>query len=89
MDLVCKDLDLFNQLTNKYKIPAEISKLIFKIFNKGRKKFGNREWSTKIVKLLEKECNVDLKTKGFPLQLKDMEKRKKGIEVKRYNVQSY
>ena len=82
MDLVCKDLDLFNQLTKKYNIPAEIGQLIIKIFNKGRKKFGDREWSTKIIKLLEKECDINLETKGFPLVLKDAEKRKKGIEVK-------
>ena len=55
---------------------------MFKIFNKGRKKFGDREWSTKIVRLLEDECKTDLRSKGFPLELKDNESRKKGIEVK-------
>ena len=82
MDLVCKDLSLFNQLTKKYKIPSKISPLLLKIFNEGRKKYGDREWSTKIVKLLEDECNIDLRSKGFPLELKDDEPRKKGIEVK-------
>ena len=82
MDLVCKDLGLFNQLINKYKIPTEISPLMIKIFNEGRKKFGDREWSTKIIKLLEEKSTTDLKTEGFPLELKDTEPRKKGIEVK-------
>ena len=35
MDLVCKDLGLFHQLINKYKIPSEISPLMIKIFNEG------------------------------------------------------
>ena len=82
MDLVCKDLNLFNQLTKKFKIPTKISPLILKLFNEGIKKFGNRDWSTKIVKLLEEESNIDLKTEGFPLKLKDDKPRKKGIEIK-------
>ena len=82
MDLVCKDLNLFNQLTKKFKIPSKISPLILKLFNEGIKKFGNRDWSTKIVKLLEEQSNIDLKTRGFPLKLKDDKPRKKGIEVK-------
>ena len=82
MDLACKDLGLFNQLTKKYNIPTEISPLMLRIFNKARKKTGDREWSTKIVKLLEEECNTDLRSKGFPLKLKDDKPRKKGIEVK-------
>ena len=44
--------------------------------------YGDREWSTKIVKLLEDTCNTPLRSKGFPLQLNDYEPRKKGIEVK-------
>ena len=36
MDLVCKDLGLFDKLSDKYNIPADISKLINKIFNEGR-----------------------------------------------------
>ena len=53
-----------------------------KTTKEGRKKFGVKGWSTKIVKLLEDECNTDLRSKGFPLELKDDEPRKNGIEVK-------
>ena len=53
-----------------------------KIFNEGRKKYGDRALSTSIVKLLEEKCNTDLRTEGFPSQLLDKEPRKKGIEVK-------
>ena len=73
MDLVCKDLNLFNKLTKKFKVRSAISPLMLNIFNKGKKKFGEREWSTKIVKLLEDECKTDLRSKGFLLELKDDE----------------
>ena len=42
MDLACKDIGLFDQLTNNLNIPSEISPLMVKIFNKGKKKYGNR-----------------------------------------------
>ena len=38
MDLVCKDVGLFDKLTKKYQIPAEISSLIVNIFKKGKEK---------------------------------------------------
>ena len=82
MDLVCKDLGLFKNLTNKLKIHAKISNLIFSIFNMGRKKFGDRSLSTSIVKLLENECNQKLRALNFPKKLIDYEARKKGFEIK-------
>jgi len=82
MDLVCKDVGLFDKLVNNLNIPAEISPLIVKIFNEGKKKYGERALSTSIVKLLEEKCNTNLRSKGFPSQLHDNELRKKGIEIK-------
>ena len=82
MDLACKDVGLFDQLTNNLNIPAEISPLMVKIFNEGRKKYGDRALSTSIVKLLEEKCNTDLRTEGFPSRLLDKEQKKKGIEIK-------
>ena len=67
---------------NNLNIPAEISPLIVKIFNEGKKKYGERALSTSIVKLLEEKCNTNLRSKGFPSQLHDNELRKKGIEIK-------
>ena len=82
MDLVCKDVGLFDKLVNNLNIPAEISPLIVKVFNEGRKKYGERSLSTRIVKLLEDKCNTNLRSDGFPSQLHDVELRKKGIEIK-------
>ena len=82
MDLVCKDLTLFDKLTNIYKIPTKISPILLKTFIKGLKKYGDRSFSTSIVKLLEDVCNEDLRSKDFPKTLVDYKKRKKGYEIK-------
>ena len=82
MDLVCKDVGLFDKLSDKYNIPADISKLMNKIFNEGRVKYGDRSFSTSIVKRLEEACNENLRAPGFPSQLKDEESKKKAIEIK-------
>ena len=81
MDLVCKDVGLFYNLTKKYEIPAELSSLILKIFQKGREKLGDRALSTSIVKLLEDKCSENLRAKGFPAYLIDQENKKNGIEI--------
>ena len=82
MDLACKDINLFEKLAKSFKVPTKISKLIVKIFEKGRKKLGNRAFSTSIIKLLENDCNENLRALNFPKKLVDLKKRKKGLEVK-------
>ena len=81
MDLVCKDVQLFNKLTNKFNIHSNISSFLVKTFKEGRKKYGKRAFSTSIIKLLEEKCKIKLRAKGFPSTLKDNESRKKGIEI--------
>ena len=81
MDLVCKDVGLFNKLTKKFEIPAKISNLMVRIFKIGQRKLGKRSLSTSIVKLLEDDCSEILRSKGFPSVIVDINKKKKGIEV--------
>ena len=81
MDLVCKDVGLFEKLTKKFQIPAKISNLMFSIFQNGRKKYGDRALSTSIVKILEEECKENLRAKGFPAYLEDNEIKKNGKEI--------
>ncbi len=81
MDLVNKDLNLFNKLANKYKIPVELGKIIKKKFYYGMKKFGKRSFSTGIVRFIENECKIKFRDKNFPKQLVDTQKKQKGIEI--------
>ena len=81
MDLVCKDVGLFDKLTKKYQIPAEVSTLMLEIFQRGREKLGDRALSTSIVKLLEDKCNDNLRASGFPSFLEDKNQKQEAEEV--------
>ena len=81
MDLVCKDVGLFDKLVKKYEIPAEVSTLMNSIFQRGINKYGGRALSTSIVKLLEDHCKEELRSHGFPAYLKDEEIKKEGKEI--------
>ena len=81
MDLVVKDMGLFNTLSTKHHIPLEVSPIIFNIFKEGKKKYGSRAWSSMIVKRLEDACNINLRAEGFPSELTDNESEEKGYVI--------
>ena len=81
MDLVLKDMGLFNDLSIKNKVPLELSPLVLKIFKDGQKKYGSRAWSSMIVKRLEDACNINLRAEGFPTELTDSETEEKGNQI--------
>ena len=81
MDLVKKDVDLFGKLSKKFNIPTDVGKLLIKKFNHGKNKYGDRAFSTSIVKILEENCKENLRAKGFPKKLIDTYPKKKGIEI--------
>ena len=81
MDLVLKDTGLFDDLAKKLNASIEISPKIVKIFKDGQKKYGSRAWSSMIVKRMEDLNKVDFRANGFPDELIDEEKEKKGYEI--------
>jgi 3-hydroxyisobutyrate dehydrogenase len=81
MDLVEKDMTLFNNLSKKFGTVLEISPLILNIFKDGRDKFGPRAWSSMIVKRMEDMCNINFRAEGFPAELVDNEPEEKGYEI--------
>ena len=81
MDLVLKDMGLFNDLSIKNNIPLELSPLVLNIFKDGQKKYGPKAWSSMIVKRLEDACNIDLRAEGFPAELIDTEAEEKGHQI--------
>ena len=81
MDLVEKDMTLFNNLAKKLSTPLEISPLVLDIFKDGHKKYGSRAWSSMIVKRMEDLNNTDFRAEGFPAELVDNEPEEKGREI--------
>ncbi len=81
MDLIEKDMNLFNKLSKKLNTPLEISPFVLDIFKDAQKKYGSRAWSSMVVKRLEDKFGLDFRASGFPEELKDNEKEEKGYEI--------
>ncbi len=82
MDLVVKDVGLFDKLSKVYHVPLEISPLLLKIFKDGQDRYGPREFSPNIIKRLEDACDVRILGTGFPVEMSDDEPEENGYEVK-------
>ena len=81
MDLVSKDVGIFNQLAERKGIELEIAPLIVDIFKDGEKRYGPRELSPNIIKRLEERADVEVLGNGFPPEMIDDEPEEDGYEV--------
>ena len=81
MDLVEKDMSLFNKLSKDEDIELEIAPFVLNIFKDAKAKFGSRAWSSMVVKRLEDKYNINFREKGFPEELIDTEPEEKGNEI--------
>ena len=82
MDLVVKDVGLFDKLAKVNKIPVEISPLVLAIFKDGQNRYGSREFSPNIIRRLEEACGIQILGTGFPAEMTDDEPEECGYEVK-------
>ncbi len=71
MDLASKDLGLAHRLGRELGVPLELTGLVEQIFHRARLQYGERAWSSQVVKLLEDALGTDLRAPGFPEILKD------------------
>ena len=81
MDLVIKDISLFQEVADRADVPLEISPKLIEIFKDGQDRFGPREWSPNIIKRLEEACDVEVLAPGFPAEMFDDEPEEPGYEV--------
>ena len=81
MDLVLKDISLFQNIAERNGVPLEVSPLLIDIFKDGEERFGSREWSPNIVRRLEEACDTQVLTPGFPAEIVDNEPELSGAEV--------
>jgi len=81
MDLVLKDISLFQEIAERHDVPLEFSPLLRRIFQDGQQRYGPREWSPNIIKRLEEACGVEIRAPGFPPQILDDEPESPGYEV--------
>jgi 3-hydroxyisobutyrate dehydrogenase len=81
MDLVLKDIGLFQKLADKGKVPLEISPLMIEIFRDGQRRYGERANSDDIVRRLEEATGLSILAGGFPAEMVDDEPEEPGYEV--------
>ena len=81
MDLVSKDVGIFNELALRKGLDLEIAPMIIDIFKDGEKRYGSRELSPNIIKRLEERADVNVLGFGFPAEMVDDEPEEQGYEV--------
>jgi 3-hydroxyisobutyrate dehydrogenase len=81
MDLVLKDISLFQAIADRAGVELEVSPLLIQIFKDGIERYGAREWSPNIIRRLEEANAVEILAPGFPAQMVDDEPEEPGYEV--------
>lgn len=81
MDLVKKDIGLFQAVADRAGVPLEISPLMISIFDDGIARYGARAKSDDIIRRLEEATGLDITAPGFPAQMTDDEPEEAGYEV--------
>jgi len=81
MDLVKKDIGLFQTIADRANVPLEISPLMIEILNDGIKRYGERAQSDDIIRRLEDATGLSITAPGFPAEMVDDEPEEPGYEV--------
>ena len=81
MDLVVKDMGLFQAVADRWGAPLELSPLLLGIFKDAAERYGGREWSPNVIRRLEEACGVEILAPGFPAEMTDHEPEEPGYEV--------
>jgi len=81
MDLVMKDIGLFQSIAERAGVPLEISPMMIDIFRDGMARYGARAQSDDIIRRLEEATGLAITAPGFPADLIDDEPEEPGYEV--------
>ena len=81
MDLVQKDIGLFQKIADDHGVPLEVLPLVIDIISDGQKRYGPRAQSDRIIERLEEATGLSILASGFPLELIDDEPEQRGKEV--------
>ncbi|WP_306154278.1 NAD(P)-dependent oxidoreductase [Roseovarius sp. MMSF_3281] len=81
MDLVKKDIGLFQAVADRAGIPLELNPMLMQILDDGIARYGERELSPNIIRRLEDATGLDIRAPGFPAEMSDDEPEEPGYEV--------
>lgn len=81
VDLVLKDVGLFNTLTQRAGMKLDLAPLLVDIFSQAQDEFGPREKSPNIIRRYEEPMGVKVLGHGFPADILDDEPEAAGHEL--------
>lgn len=81
MDLVLKDVGLFQALADTHGVPLELSPKIIDMMRDGQARYGTRAQSDRMIERLEDATGLEIRAFGFPAELADDEPEGRGAEV--------
>ena len=81
MDLVRKDIGLFQAIAERCGVPVELNPVMVDVFKDGAERYGPREWSPNIIRRLEDATGLSILAPGFPAEMVDDEPEEPGYEV--------
>ena len=88
LDLVKKDIGLFQQVADRAGVPLELNPLMMRIVEDGIARYGPRELSPNIIRRLEEATGQAILAPGFPPEMTDDEPEAPGYEVVPHNRQA-
>jgi 3-hydroxyisobutyrate dehydrogenase len=83
MDLVQKDIGLFQKLADMHGVPLDLSPKLIEIMADGQRRYGDQAQSDRIIERLEEATGLRVLAEGFPAELIDTEPEEEGYEVVR------
>ena len=81
LDLVQKDVGLFQKLADDFGVPLELSPKMIEMLSDGQTRYGMRAQSDRMIERLEEATGLSITAPGFPQELIDDEPEARGAEV--------
>ena len=81
MDLVLKDIGLFDEVAKRAGLDLQLSPMLVNMFKEAIAKYGPRELSPNIIKKYEDQAGLDVTAAGFPAEILDDEPEEPGYEI--------
>jgi 3-hydroxyisobutyrate dehydrogenase len=81
LDLVQKDVGLFQKLADDHGVPLEMSPLMIGMLTDGQRRYGEKAQSDRMIERLEEATGLSITAPGFPMELVDDEPEERGYEV--------
>lgn len=81
MDLVKKDIGLFQAVADRSGVPLDLNPKMIEIFDDGIARYGDRELSPNIIRRLEDATGLSVTAPGFPPEMLDDEPEEAGYEI--------